>query len=153
MSPSAKKKSLSEEQQQLRSENQRNFRVIEGGQQQPAEHPFEYSAVCHEPSCDHLATALGFCRMHYIKNWKRIKLKEEILNSGRLRTFLVELANKYSEKYLHALRHDLQDDESLARVIRELDLRETDDDLANIDTSNAIESYPMDPSNLDVEET
>src|SRR3954449_3423286 len=32
--------------------------------------------VCREIACEGLATSGGYCRLHYIKNWKKIKRKE-----------------------------------------------------------------------------
>ncbi len=30
------------------------------------------NAVCREVACDGLATTQGYCRLHYIKNWKKL---------------------------------------------------------------------------------
>ena len=30
-------------------------------------------SVCREVACEGLATSAGYCRMHYVKNWKKIK--------------------------------------------------------------------------------
>ena len=35
------------------------------------------SAECLEPGCRSLATARGYCRLHYIKNWKVLKSREQ----------------------------------------------------------------------------
>ncbi len=41
-------------------------------------------AVCREVACEGLSTSSGYCRMHYIKNWKKIKRKDLILQEGQL---------------------------------------------------------------------
>jgi hypothetical protein len=85
-------------------------------------------AVCREVACDGLATSAGYCRMHYIKNWKKIKRKELILKEGKLNQYIEELVAKYPDKYIEAIRQDLANDKDFAKVIYDLDLDESVDD-------------------------
>jgi hypothetical protein len=84
--------------------------------------------VCREVACESAATTGGYCRMHYIKNWKKIKRKEIILSEGRLNQYIEELVAKYPDKYLEAIRQDLATDRDFAKVIFDLDLDEGTDD-------------------------
>jgi hypothetical protein len=85
-------------------------------------------AVCREVACEGLATSAGYCRMHYIKNWKKIKRKEVILKEGKLNQYIEELVAKYPDKYIEAIRQDLASDKDFAKVIYDLDLDESVDD-------------------------
>lgn len=85
-------------------------------------------AVCREVACEGLATTGGYCRMHYIKNWKKIKRKEAILREGKLNQYIEELVAKYPDKYIEAIRQDLDSDKDFAKVIYDLDLDESVDD-------------------------
>ena len=85
-------------------------------------------AVCREVACEGLATSNGYCRMHYIKNWKKIKRKEVILKEGKLNQYIEELVVKYPDKYIEAIRQDLANDKDFAKVIYDLDLDESVDD-------------------------
>lgn len=85
-------------------------------------------AVCREVACEGLATTLGYCRLHYIKNWKKIKRKEVILKEGKLNQYIEELVAKYPDKYLEAIRQDLTNDKDFAKVIYDLDLDESVDE-------------------------
>jgi len=85
-------------------------------------------AVCREVACEGLATSGGYCRLHYIKNWKKIKRKEVILREGKLNQYIEELVAKYPDKYLEAIRQDLLNDKDFAKVIYDLDLDESIDD-------------------------
>jgi uncharacterized protein YihD (DUF1040 family) len=85
-------------------------------------------AVCREVACENLATSGGYCRMHYIKNWKKIKRKEIILREKKLNQYIEELVAKYPDKYIEAIRQDLANDKDFAKVIRDLDLDESIDD-------------------------
>ena len=64
------------------------------------------------------------CRLHFIKNWKKIKRKELILKEGKLNQYIEELVVKYPDKYIEAIRQDLASDKDFAKVIYDLDLDE-----------------------------
>ena len=85
-------------------------------------------SVCREVACEGLSTTAGYCRMHYIKNWKKIKRKELILKEGKLNQYIEELVAKYPDKYIEAIRQDLASDKDFAKVIYDLDLDESIDD-------------------------
>ena len=80
--------------------------------------------VCREVACEGLATAVGYCRLHYIKNWKKIKRKDVILKEKKLNHYIEELVAKYPDKYIEAIRQDLAHDKDFAKVIYVLDLDE-----------------------------
>jgi len=79
---------------------------------------------CREVACEGLATTAGYCRLHYIKNWKKIKRKELILKEGKLNQYIEELVAKYPDKYIDAIRQDLAVEKDFAKVIFDLDLDE-----------------------------
>ena len=85
-------------------------------------------AVCREVACEGLGTTGGYCRLHYIKNWKKVKRKEVILKEHKLNGYIEELVAKYPDKYIDAIRMDLESDKEFAKVISDLDLDESIDD-------------------------
>ena len=87
-----------------------------------------FDTVCREVACEGLGTSAGYCRLHYIKNWRKIKRKEVILKEGKLNQYIEELVAKYPEKYIEAIRQDLANDKEFAKVIVDLDLDENDED-------------------------
>lgn len=82
------------------------------------------SSICREVACESLATTTTYCRLHYIKNWKKIRLKEQILSEGKLNQFIDELVGKYPEKYIEAIRVDLTNDKDFMKVVADLELGE-----------------------------
>ncbi len=83
---------------------------------------------CREPGCDHDFSLMGYCRLHYIKNWKRIKRKEGILASGQLNNYVEELVNKYPDKYLDVIRQDLASEKDWNKVVVDLELEGADEE-------------------------
>jgi hypothetical protein len=84
--------------------------------------------VCRETACEALATTAGYCRLHYIKNWRKIKRKEVILKEKKLNIYIEELVSKYPDKYIEAIRLDLASEKEFAKVIIDLDLDESPDE-------------------------
>ena len=87
------------------------------------------SKMCRETGCENLSTTKGYCRLDYIKNWKKIKRKEMILKEGKLNQYIEELVNKYPEKYIDVIRQDLSTEVNFNKVIHDLELDESIDDL------------------------
>lgn len=57
-----------------------------------------FEKMCRENGCENVASTKGFCRLDYIKNWKKIKRKEMILKEGKLNQYIEELVSKYPDK-------------------------------------------------------
>lgn len=95
--------------------------------------------VCREVACEGLATSAGYCRLHYIKNWKKIKRKESILREKKLNQYIEELVAKYPDKYIDAIRQDLASDKDFAKVIYDLDLDEGLDDF-DVEGGESVDS-------------
>lgn len=83
---------------------------------------------CREPGCEHDFILTGFCRMHYIKNWRKIKRKEAILASGQLNNYVEELVSKYPDKYLDVIRQDLASEKDWSKVVVDLELDSVEDE-------------------------
>jgi hypothetical protein len=94
----------------------------------PKQSRIDTEAVCREVACENLATTGGYCRMHYIKNWKKIQRKGLILREKKLNQYIEELVAKYPDKYIEAIRQDLANDKDFAKVIHDLDLDESVDE-------------------------
>jgi hypothetical protein len=84
-----------------------------------------------------MATTGGYCRMHYIKNWKKIKRKEMILREKKLNSYIEELVSKYPDKYIEAIRQDLASEKDFAKVVADLEIDESLDDFETVETEGA----------------
>jgi len=102
--------------------------------------------ICREVACEGLATTFGYCRLHYIKNWKKIKRKQLILKEKKLNRYIEELVAKYPDKYIEAIRQDLANDKDFSKVVSDLELGEEVDEF-EIETEsvdNLIDSIRRD---------
>lgn len=87
------------------------------------------AALCQDRECVTLIENTGYCRLFYIKNWQQIQKKRGILKGGQLDKYIAEIANKYPDKYLEAIRADLGDIQSFRKVVTQLDLEVADIEL------------------------
>lgn len=83
---------------------------------------------CREPGCEHELLLSGYCRLHYIKNWRKVKRKEAILASGQLNNYVEELVSKYPDKYLDVIRQDLATEKDWVKVVVDLELESSDEE-------------------------
>ena len=88
-----------------------------------------HERMCRESGCENVATTKGYCRLDYIKNWKKIKRKEMILKEGKLNQYIEELVSKYPDKYIEVIRQDLSTEVNFSKVIHDLELDESIDDM------------------------
>jgi hypothetical protein len=91
--------------------------------------PRNYEDMCREVACESSSSTAGYCRLHYIKNWKKIKRKELILREKKLNQYIEELVSKYPDKYIEAIKSDLADEASFSKLIYDLELDESVDDI------------------------
>ncbi|HEY8279425.1 MAG TPA: hypothetical protein VIH99_07380 [Bdellovibrionota bacterium] len=93
---------------------------------------------CREPGCEQEFILTGYCRLHYIKNWRRIKRKEAILASGQLNNYVEELVNKYPDKYLDVIRQDLATEKEWGKVVVDLELEAADEEGGSEEEAEAV---------------
>jgi len=98
--------------------------------------PKNYEEMCREIACESHHTTAGYCRLHYIKNWKKIKRKELILREKKLNQYIEELVSKYPDKYIEAIKGDLSDEQAFSKVIYDLELDESVDDIPSDDEAD-----------------
>ncbi|MBF0297189.1 MAG: hypothetical protein HQK51_00595 [Oligoflexia bacterium] len=98
------------------------------------------SDECLEKYCENLQTTLGYCRPHYIKNWKNIRKKRAILKEGKLQNLIEELISKFPAKYVEAIMHDLSGDKEFYQVLKELNIDTgfQDDDIGDLDLDDDL---------------
>jgi len=83
--------------------------------------------TCAQSRCRREAVSEGYCRLHYITNWKTIKFDKHVKAEQRLNSYVDRLVKKYPEEYLEKIKEALESEEKFIETIEELDLEvETD---------------------------
>ena len=98
---------------------------------------------CIEKGCDNIRTTQSYCRLHYLRNWKTVQKKRDILKEGKLQEYIEELISKYPTKYIESLTSDLSDDKEFYRVLNELNIT-SEFDFEEDEFENAVDDDDAD---------
>ena len=98
---------------------------------------------CIEKGCDNIRTTQSYCRLHYLRNWKTVQKKRDILKEGKLQEYIEELISKYPPKYIESLISDLSDDKEFYRVLNELNIT-SEFDFEEDEFENAVDDDDSD---------
>ena len=82
--------------------------------------------LCAHGRCRQEAITQGFCRLHYLANWKHMKFNAQVKAERRLNSFVNRMAKKYPDDYLERIKEGLEDEEKFKRSVQELDTDEAE---------------------------
>ncbi len=85
----------------------------------------EGNRYCRAKDCDQIAMVDGYCRYHYLLYWKKIQIRKEILQDGKLEKYVEDLTSRYPDKFLEMLRKDLRTAKDFMAAIAELEIDES----------------------------
>ncbi len=80
--------------------------------------------ICKEKGCNDAATTSGFCRFHYLKQWKQIKDAEKSAGAKRLNRYIERVLKENPNDYLDVIKRDLGKPDFEDSVVRALDFGE-----------------------------
>jgi len=80
--------------------------------------------ICKEKGCKDAATTDGFCRLHYLRNWKEIKDAKKEAGAKRLNRYIERVLRENPDDYLDIIRRDLERPDFEDSVVRALDFGE-----------------------------
>ena len=64
--------------------------------------------ICKDPDCKNAATTKGYCRLHYLRNWKQIKEEEHKKAAKRLNSYILSVCKKHPDRYLEVIKENLR---------------------------------------------
>lgn len=79
---------------------------------------------CAEDGCKLTAAQEGYCRLHYIKNFRDLKNAHQKRAERRLNAYVDRLAKKYPNDYLERIKEGIENEEKFKRTMEELELDE-----------------------------
>lgn len=77
-----------------------------------------------ESECKAEAKSHGYCRLHYIKNWKLIKLNSQIKAERKLNHYIDRLSRKYPQDYIEKLKEGLEDEGKFKETVDALEMED-----------------------------
>lgn len=85
--------------------------------------------LCKETGCHNAATTIGYCRLHYLKNWKIIKDEKQKNAAKRLNRYVEHIYKTHPENYLDIIKRDLRSSNFEKRYGAQFDEPEETDSL------------------------
>ena len=85
----------------------------------------EGNRYCRAKDCDQISSVDSYCRFHYLLFWKKIQVRKEILQDGKLEKYVDDLTSRYPDKFLEMLRKDLRTTKDFLTAIAELEIDES----------------------------
>lgn len=73
--------------------------------------------LCKEKSCRNPATTMNYCRVHYLKNWKKIKEQQKKKAVQNLNKYIDHIMRKNPDGYVQAIREDLRNYDQFSRKV------------------------------------
>lgn len=81
---------------------------------------------CAQEDCKAEAVSQGFCRLHFLANWKTRKAEASTKAERRLNAYVDRLAKKYPADYMDKIKEGLENEEKFKQTVDELELEESD---------------------------
>lgn len=64
--------------------------------------------LCKEEGCHNAQTTGGLCRLHYLRNWKAIKEKQQKAAAERLNKYVERMTKQFPDRYVDEIKKDLR---------------------------------------------
>ncbi|MDO8462536.1 MAG: hypothetical protein Q7S98_06765 [Deltaproteobacteria bacterium] len=72
--------------------------------------------ICTESKCQNAQTTQGYCRLHYLKNWKQLKEAAKKKAADKLNRYVEGICKKSPENYMGDIKKDLKSEKSFDRA-------------------------------------
>lgn len=106
--------------------------------------------LCKEKGCNNASTTDGFCRFHYLKNWRVIKEKQKKKAVENLNKYIDHIMHKNPGGYVDAIREDLKNFDQFSKkaekYFSEDEFHDVMDELGGEDIERIIDAIKVDDS-------
>jgi len=63
--------------------------------------------ICKEEGCHNAQTTAGYCRLHYLRNWKQIKQEHQERAAKRLNRYIEAVVKQHPKKYIEVIKEEI----------------------------------------------
>lgn len=64
--------------------------------------------ICKEDNCHNAATSSGYCRLHYLKNWREIQADKKKKAAKNLNRYVESILKRHPDKYVEEIKKDIR---------------------------------------------
>lgn len=76
--------------------------------------------LCKETGCNNQQTTSGFCRLHYLKNWRKIQSDKKRKAAKNLNKYIESIVRSNPDRAQRALKDNLRDEPTFERSMEEV---------------------------------
>jgi hypothetical protein len=76
--------------------------------------------LCKESGCSNEQTTLGYCRLHYLKNWKKIRAESRRKAAKHLNKYINSIVRSDPDGGVKALRKNLRNEGAFEKSVDDL---------------------------------
>lgn len=80
--------------------------------------------ICKEKDCHNAATTTGLCRLHYLRNWKKIQSERKKKATKNLNRYVESILKRHPDKYIEEIKKDIRSKDFEERVEGEFSFEE-----------------------------
>ncbi len=75
--------------------------------------------LCKEAGCNNQQTTGGFCRLHYLKNWKKIQAEKKRKAAKNLNKYIESIVRSNPDRAQQKLKDNLRDEGTFERSMED----------------------------------
>lgn len=83
--------------------------------------------ACEQRGCRKPGISQGYCRLHYLANWREIKEEDKVRAERRLNAYVDRIAKRYPADFLEKIKEGIENEETFKKTMEQLDM-DTDSD-------------------------
>lgn len=76
--------------------------------------------LCKQDGCSNQQTTAGYCRLHYLKNWKQIRTEKKRKAAKNLNKYIDNILRNNPDKAANSLKENLRDEGTLERSMEDI---------------------------------
>jgi hypothetical protein len=106
--------------------------------------------LCKQKGCHNASTTMGYCRYHYLKNWKKIKDNQKKKAVRNLNKYIDHIMHKNPEGYMDNIKEDLRNHDQFSRkaefYFSDDDFHDIMDEFGSEDVHKILDTIKVDDS-------
>lgn len=64
--------------------------------------------ICKERDCHNAQTTQGYCRLHYLKNWKKLQTEKRGRATKSLNRYVDSILKRHPDRYMDQIKKDIR---------------------------------------------
>lgn len=64
--------------------------------------------ICKDKGCHNAQTTEGFCRLHYLRSWKKLQAEKKKKAAKNLNRYVESILKRYPDRYVEQIKKDIR---------------------------------------------